>query len=78
MNLEKWLDKLERESKALKQGFYQAATKIPLYSRSAKITTIPNRLSGYWSVPTNNTERVLVTLTTKKKNSYNRPVGTEG
>ena len=36
MNLEKWLDKLERESKALKQGFYQAATKIPLYSRSAK------------------------------------------
>lgn len=67
MNLEKWLDKLERESKALKQGFYQAATKIPLYSRSAKITTIPNTLSGYWSVPSNGTERVLVTLTTKKR-----------
>lgn len=67
MNIEKWLARLENESKALKQGFYQPATSIPLHTRSTSITTIPNVLSGFYAQPTNATERVLVTFTTKAK-----------
>lgn len=66
-NTEKWLNKLERESKALKQGFYQSAAKIPLHTKVARITTVPNVVSGQWAVPSNATERVLVTFTTKGK-----------
>ena len=67
MSVERWLSMLERESKALKQGFYQSATKISLYSYSAKITTTPNTLSGAGGFHFNGTERVLVTLTTKRR-----------
>lgn len=59
MNIEKWLARLENESKALKQGFYQPATNIPLHTRSTSITTTPNGTYG--------TERVLVTFTTHSR-----------
>lgn len=58
-SIEKWLNKLEAESKALKQGFYQSATNIPLHTRSTSITTTPNGTYG--------TERVLVTFTTHSR-----------
>lgn len=58
-SIEKWLNKLEAESKALKQGFYQSATKIPLHTRTARATTTPNGTYGI--------ERVLVTFTTHSR-----------
>jgi hypothetical protein len=57
-SIEKWLNKLEAESKALKQGFYQSATKIPLHTRTARATTTPNAYAM---------ERILVTFTTKSR-----------
>lgn len=57
-SVEKWLNKLEVESKALKQGFYQSATRIPLHTRAARATTTPNAYAM---------ERTLVTFTTKSR-----------
>ena len=57
-SVEKWLNRLEVESKALKQGFYQSATKIPLHTQVTRATTTPNADAM---------ERILVTLTTKSR-----------
>lgn len=46
-NTEKWLEKLEKEAKAMKAGFEQSATNIPIFKSSASIrSTITANVPG--------------------------------
>lgn len=68
MNTERWIAKLEAESKALKQVFDRSATSLPVFTKIATFNTTKNLITtvipGYGPFTQEDQERVVVTFNT--------------